>query len=157
MRTNCETGVALCSTRARVKDVEALRALLDGYYFEVDVLVEEGRHGGPTLRVTGEEWPLAVPADRYPPDEPDFDEDPEAYERWHEEVYYPWREAVLQRDGDEGFAALLLALAPHLETPLTVQVVDCEHHHFYGAQEWTVRPGAGSVEVKMIEALDDCG
>src|SRR5262245_8472688 len=100
MRTSYETGVALCSTIDRAKEAEALRALLDGHYYLFKVRIDEDSPGGPTVSLAGDEWPLAVPDDRYPEDAPDPVEDADAHDRWFEAVYFPWSEAVFEEEGE---------------------------------------------------------
>jgi hypothetical protein len=59
--------------------------------------------------------------------------------------------ACLDTEGDEGFEALLLELAPYLRWPFVVHMVEAFFDDAPGsAQQWCVRPGAQAVEYRTF-------
>ena len=99
------------STTAVVSNVGAVCALLNTYVLDVqaEVKADEGGVKG-TIRFADEDGcPAAVPRDVLPDPE---DGRPQDYEEAVSQL--------LETQGEECFARLLLALSPHLETPLAV-------------------------------------
>lgn len=69
---------------------------------------------------------------------------------------YEAEEMPHEARGQQGLADLLLALAPHLKSPLVLQAASFSSAGGFGeATEWTVRPGTTEVEVKEIVGMDE--
>jgi hypothetical protein len=143
-------SIELTSTKAKVRDTQNVREILESYALQgVDIeLYEEGPGGTLELAFQGGdpdwfEWPLALHRDRWPSEDPDqeLDEDEWGETEWDKRY---------EEQGEEGFLALLRDLAPCLETPLMLLVVGKDRFtSFYSAQAWTVHPGS-----KEVETLD---
>jgi hypothetical protein len=140
-------SIELTSTKAKVRDAQKVREILESYALQgVDIeLYEEGPGG--TLEMgfqEGEpdwfEWPLALHRDQWPPENPDeeLDEDDWVETEWDKRY---------EEKGEEGFLALLRDLAPCLETPLMILAVAKDRHSpTCAVQAWTVHPGSKDVE-----------
>jgi hypothetical protein len=86
-------------------------------------------------------WPSAVRADDLPAEADDVDDD-DAFDDW----LYEARE-LHEAKGDRGLNELLLKLAPYLTGPLILQAAHFASDGDFGvAKEWSVHPGATSVE-----------
>jgi len=149
----------LTSNLAKIKDPEAVENILCNYLFRFEVFVRETEAGGGwTLEMAGvgrgtgvgdsaRGEPLALPTDQVP-------------NPWqHPMPESPFAEmiALLQERGQEGFAAMLLDLAPFLETELKVRAVS-DQADLHVAQEWLVRPGAQKLEhAEIRRSLFDTG
>jgi hypothetical protein len=142
-------SVTLKSTKAKVRDPEKVRAVLDSYALKgVEIeLREEGsgwflemayHDGDPEWW----EWPVAVRPEQLPSEEQYADE--EAFDEAEDDVY--------EEKGHEGFLALLRDLAPHLESALLILFsLKTLNYYDHAAQAWHVQPGA--TEVETLEVL----
>ena len=138
-------SVTVTSTKAKVRDPERVREVLESHEWEgVEIkLQEEG--SGWTLEMAHHDeewdwwdWPAALRSEDLPSEDQYPDED----------AFFE-AEGTLYRDkGGEGFLALLRELAPHLESPLLILVVAATplHGFEYAARAWRVEPGAREVE-----------
>lgn len=96
------------------------------------------------------EWPSAVHVYEFPTEIYDPEESEEEYEKQLEVV-----DNLHEERGQQGLTDLLLALAPYLNTSLTIQAVILDSDGtFVTAKEWTVRPGATEIQVKEINGED---
>ena len=129
-RSNMATFVATtASNGARLKDPEAVREILDRYFWDGDVTASiQTTDGEESLVIYGYDRPGAwkipdgVNQDEF---EPDYDLDP--------------------CDGLEDF---LKEVAPYLAEPLTVHAAGAEKCRFpLSACEWHIRPGETTIEV----------
>jgi hypothetical protein len=118
------------SNGAGLKDLEAVKKILERYVFDGDLTAEietSQSSGQPYLSIYGYEWPGAfkVPDGVNRDDfEPDYDVEPL-----------------------DIFEDFLKELAPFLTEPLTIQSVGAEKCRFpLCAREWHIRPGAADVE-----------
>jgi len=134
--------------RPTVNNPEAVHRILEQFHVRPELQVASGDEAGKSEltfvshKEMEVEWPCAIRANELPV-EPDSDE-------WDEAVEY-----LCEQCGQQGFADLLLALAPYLNSPLVLQAASFSSAgEFYRAKEWTVRPGATEVEVKEIEGMD---
>jgi hypothetical protein len=135
----------LVSTTVKVTDVQAVKGVLDNYYFNFDPEVEprEGAGAG-TLTIAGHDsWPEAVHVDEWADRQEFPDED-----AWDDAM-----RRLLEERGEEGFVAMLGDLAPYLETPLTVVWHRILEGHFDGAGQYTVWPGSPYVQVQTVRPL----
>jgi hypothetical protein len=133
------------STKAKVKNVQAVEEVLDRYWHEFDPEIEDddGSASG-SLTLSGyDAFPQAVSEADWPAD----DEYPDDH-AWESAV-----EDLLWKLGDEGFVALLQDLAPYLGTPLTVVWHWTGSGEFLGAGQWTVWPGSPYVQVHEVVPL----
>jgi hypothetical protein len=125
------------SSSARLRDVEAVRKLLDRYSWDGDVeaKITEMPHGQAHLTICGYDWPS-------------MSRIPEAAEP-----------ASFEDNDDNEFEKFLLEIAPHLAEPLTVQAVGSEKCRSpLCACEWHVVPGGNTLQVNAFrypEAKDD--
>jgi hypothetical protein len=136
----------LQSTKARVTDVQAVKAVLARYWCDFKAHVVRRGAGAGTLTLSGGGSPEALLADEFP----------DRREYPHQDT---WDDAVgdlAAAHGEERFAALLRDLAPYLETPLTV-IWHCtlDDGGFGGAGQWTVWPGSPHVQVQEVRPLED--
>jgi hypothetical protein len=143
-------GMRVGMNRPTVNNPEVVRDILEEYVVQPELRVVTGSEAGTGVLAFAQDfaqWPSAFRYEDWPPG-PDIDEDEEAwaeaFDKLHEDL------------GEQGLADLLLALAPHLTTPLVLQVADWESDGTsFTAKEWTVRPGDTEVEVEVIDAMDD--
>jgi hypothetical protein len=132
------------STRAKVRDAEKVREVLDAYAWDgVEIkLQEEGSGWTLEMAYHDEEpgmvdWPQAVKREELPSGDEDTDEDD----------LIEAQADVYDKKGDEGFLALLRELAAHFESPLLILAAAGPDGKFYsGAEVWRVEPGAKEVE-----------
>jgi hypothetical protein len=148
--------VHVACNSAPVNNVEATRRNLEEFDIELDLeVIETGSGGEGKILVRpyqwdAEYWPTAVKMIDIP-DGPDaVNDDEDEYEKKSE-----LRDQLHQERGAQGFIDLLLSIAPYLVSPLIIQAASFTNAgEFYGAAEWTVRPGATEVEIKEIDALE---
>ncbi len=135
---------------AGVKNPQAVNDILSKHFKTIGLrVVEKGGAyqlvGGPWEPAASEpndyKWPQAARAELFKIDVPDAD----ALARH-----------VLDAHGDQGLIDLLLALAPHLKSSLTIQAVRGHGgKEPIRAQEWHVEPGATRVETTAFKHTDD--
>jgi hypothetical protein len=133
------------STKAKVRDVQAVKEVLDRYWYYFDPEIEtQGGVGNGYLTLSGfDSWPEALRVEDWPDDEEYPDED-----AWDDAMRH-----LLAEKGNEGFVAMLRELAPYLETPLTIVWHRIEGGEFDGAGQWTVWPGSPYVQVQQVNPL----
>jgi hypothetical protein len=143
-------GMRVGMNRPTVNNPEVVRDILEQYVVRPELRVVTGSEAGTGVLAFAQDFADLPSAFRYAdwPPGPGIDEDEEAwfeaYEKLHEEL------------GEQGLTDLLLALAPHLTTPLVLQVAFWESDGtYFAATDWAVRPGATEVEVEDIRAMDD--
>jgi hypothetical protein len=139
--------------RPTVNTPEAVQEILEQYDLQLELQVVTGSEAGTGVLAFEEDayagWPSAVRVDELP-DVSGEDKD-ERDDEWYEACH----KLHVER-GQQGLTDMLLALAPHLSSPLVVQVATFDPAGSFGAaKEWTVRPGATEVEVKEIVGMDD--
>jgi hypothetical protein len=126
-------AVTACSN-PRIKDHEAVEALIQKYYFDPDFQVGVGfdeEDGSPYLFAYGYVWPEAWPLPEYS-SRPTFD--PYAGDTYEE--------------GDDGFLQFMKDVARHLLEPLTLQAIGNTKCRFpLSACQWTIRPGSRRVHI----------
>jgi hypothetical protein len=147
-------SVMVTSTKAKVRDPEKVRAVLESYQWEgIEVELHEGGQQWVLAMAFEEgdfdwwEWPLALHRGQWPSEDRYPDE-----EKWDEETLgeTEWDRAYEEK-GAEGFLALLRDLAPYLETPLLILVTIRDiSDHSVQSQAWSVHPGAKEVETLGI-------
>lgn len=137
--------VQCTSNKARVVDPAAITETFAAYRTNCQYQFDDDRSGGATLMIFGENlWPKAVPREMV-----DDLEEARGTELDDQEV-----DDLLEHYGEEGFTDLLLDLAEHLLTRLTVHAIDVGHGHFPAdACEWQVAPGAEKVEISRFRYL----
>jgi hypothetical protein len=149
MKGTIPMSVDVTSTKARVRDPERVREVLDSYAWEgVEFkLREEG--SGWTLEMAhhDEDWeswdlPAALSIDDSPGEGQHPDGDGPSEAEW---------EAFREKCA-EGFLALLRELAPHLESPLLILAVAATpiDEFKYAARAWRVEPGAREVDALAV-------
>jgi hypothetical protein len=139
-------SVTVTSTKAKVRDPERVREVLDSYEWEgVEIKLQQEGFGW-TLEMAHHDedsdswvWPAALRREDVPSEDqyPDMDDLLDAELKLYLEK------------GGEGFLALLRELAPHLESPLLILVTAASQSGGldYAASAWRVEPGAKEVEV----------
>jgi hypothetical protein len=142
-------AVKLKSTKAKVRNPENVLAILDAYAYEGIEFNLQGGGSGWTLEMTyfdpdlcSWKWPRALrweelPSEHQYPDKDDFDQA-------KRDLYY--------EKGSEGFRAMLLELAAHLESPILILVTMASPEEVldWEAEVWRVEPGAKEVELLKI-------
>jgi hypothetical protein len=130
--------VTCIEAKVRDADVGNLQEVLDTYYTRGALFVLTDGY----LKVDTEPdevWCDALKWDQVP--------DPEEFP--DEDSYWEASCEVWQKEGKEGFLALLLEIAPYLESPLIILAVcDRDLEPGYSAQVWSVQPG--TMEVKTL-------
>jgi len=148
MQMGCNYYERVSSNRATVRDLIAVCRIRNRYDHNLEIAAEPDLATGTyVLRISDadERWPLAVREDVFHVDE-----------RLDEEAYCEARDKVLEQHGDEGFVAFLLEVAPYVTSTLTVQATAVgSGGEFFGAKEWTVKPGSKGVDIKEIRPLED--
>lgn len=143
--------IGLQSTRAKVRDIEKVREVLDSYEVEdVEIKLQE-RDSGWTLEMSYVErsredfgsWtgPRAYPRQEVPSEEvPGEAQDPDPQDRPEREFEDEYEDP---EEGNYQFVNLLADLGPYLESPLVVLVVGATYCHGSPdeASAWVVGPG----------------
>ena len=138
--------------RVTVKRPAAVRDLLEQYETRplLEVMGGDADTGLLVLAADDDDgnnrWPSAVRVEDLPAEDDDASagDCDEAVEELHE------------ADGERGLTELLLALAPFLTSPLTLQAADYSADGcFAAAKEWTVRPGATAVECREVVGFEN--
>jgi len=128
-------SVKLISTKAKVKEAEKLKEVLDKYALGgIDFPID----GEGNLQVVGKpnaDWPEAIAYDQLPSEEQFPDEDA----RIKEVV------RLFEGKGDEGLLSLLGEIAACLETPLLILAVERDDDGYCIGRVWSLQPG-GKVE-----------
>ena len=142
-------SATVTSTKAKVRDPERVREVLESYEWEgVEIKLQE-EDSGWTLEMAYRDedwescdWPAALRSEDLPSEDQYPDED----------ALYDARADLLGEKGGEGFLALLRELAPHLESPLQVLAVAASPFDgfYYGAGAWRVEPGGKEVETLEV-------
>src|SRR4029077_21049542 len=117
------------------------------YTFSLEIRADGENPATGTLRISGRNWPAALKKEQIPEDGKDSDD----------ESRFNALAALYEQKGEQGFVALLLDLAPCLETPLTIQAIEYDFDEFHIAREWIIQPGARAVETRtMLPIEEDC-
>jgi hypothetical protein len=134
------------STRAKVRDLETIRDILDSYEVRgISFQLEEGEGEFTLVAVLDEnndieDEPIALHYSQHPNEEQYANDDD----------YYDALIDLYYEKGGDGFLALLNELAPHLETPLLILTIWGEGvFGYHGAGTWNVRP-RGEVEALVV-------
>jgi hypothetical protein len=138
-------SVRLTSNKARIRDLQEVREILDSYEWDnLDLTFQE----------EGAVWTLEIHYHDYDLDAWERqvalrDEDlPSKVEYPDEDDHFDGESDLLKEKGDEGFLALLCELAAHLESLLVilVAVTSLIADNVSATQAWLVEPGAKEVE-----------
>jgi hypothetical protein len=147
----------LKSTKAKVRDPEKARAVVDSYACRgVEVRLQE-KGSEYTLELAyhdGEpedsQLPEALKHDQLPNEEDfpeeDDDEDSPDKDGWDAVV-----DKLYEEKGEEGFLSFVRELALYIESQLLILFSSWTlNYHDHGAQVWHVRPGATEVETQKV-------
>jgi hypothetical protein len=150
-------SASVTSTKAKVRDPQKVREILDRY--ELEGVEFDLRQEGPAWVINAsfhepdsDSWytPTAVRSEDWPDEDGYPDED-------------DYLDAIIAIDeirdakGREGFLDLLRGLASHLESPLLILSVAASPlcGSAYAGRSWRVEPGAQEVETAELSV--DCG
>jgi hypothetical protein len=145
-------SVKLNSTKAKVRDPEKVREILDSYEWQGMEIELQDEGAGWILTMSyldidweSWEWPRALRLE-------DLSALPSEDQYPNEDDFFETEFNLYQEKGEEGLLALLRELAPHLESSLLIVVVTASPSDgfYYAARVWRVEPGAKEVETLEI-------